>query len=96
MMMNKKSLLEFGIVVLLCFASMPGQAQNRLSNAADAQYRRSSLYSLLVAHPEAKYASQIDYVYLGLPTPDKYEDHNLNVRRVEALTSRAVQPFSSP
>lgn len=93
MMMNKKSLLEFGIVVLLCFASMPGQAQNRLSNAADAQYRRSSLYSLLVAHPQAKYATQIDYVYLGLPTPDKYEDHNLNVRRVEALTSRAVQPY---
>lgn len=72
---------------------MPGRAQDRLSNAADAQYRRSSLYSLLVAHPQAKYAAQIDYVYLGLPTPDKYEDHNLDVRRVEALTGRAVQPY---
>lgn len=92
-MKDGKSFLGFGIFVFLCFASMPGRAQSRLSNAADAQYRRSSLYSLLVAHPQAKYAAQIDYVYLGLPTPDKYEDHNLDVRRVEALTGRAVQPY---
>ena len=93
--MNKKdALFEFGFCLFfVLFSALPVQAQHRLADGAETQYRRSSLYSFLIAHPQAKYASQIDYVYLGLPTPDKYEDHNLNVRRVEALSARAVQPY---
>lgn len=92
--MNKKdALFEFGFCLFfVLLTAFPVQAQ-RLADDAETQYRRSSLYSFLIAHPQAKYASQIDYVYLGLPTPDKYEDHNLNVRRVEALSGRAVQPY---
>lgn len=93
--MNKKdALFEFGFCLFfVLLTAFPVQAQHRLADGAETQYRRSSLYSFLIAHPQAKYASQIDYVYLGLPTPDKYEDHNLNVRRVEALSARAVQPY---
>lgn len=93
--MNKKdALFEFGFCLFfVLFSALPVQAQHRQADGAETQYRRSSLYSFLIAHPQAKYASQIDYVYLGLPTPDKYEDHNLNVRRVEALSGRAVQPY---
>ena len=93
--MNKKdALFEFGFCLFfVLLTAFPVQAQHRLADGAETQYRRSSLYSFLIAHPQAKYASQIDYVYLGLPTPDKYEDHNLNVRRVEALSGRAVQPY---
>ena len=93
--MNKKdALFEFGFCLFfVLLTAFPVQAQHRLTDGAETQYRRSSLYSFLIAHPQAKYASQIDYVYLGLPTPDKYEDHNLNVRRVEALSGRAVQPY---
>ena len=90
----KKKDVFFGFCLLfVLFAVLPVQAQNRLTDGAETQYRRSSLYSLLIAHPQAKYASQIDYVYLGLPTPDKYEDHNLNVRRVEALTAKEAKPY---
>ncbi len=53
----------------------------------DEEYGRSSLYSLMVSHPQMRYSSQIDYVYLSLPTPDKYENHDLGVKRVEALSS---------
>lgn len=89
----KKVVLSGFCLLFVLFSALPVQAQHRLADGAETQYRRSSLYSFLIAHPQAKYASQIDYVYLGLPTPDKYEDHNLNVRRVEALSARAVQPY---
>lgn len=89
----KKVVLSGFCLLFVLFSALPVQAQHRLMDGAETQYRRSSLYSFLIAHPQAKYASQIDYVYLGLPTPDKYEDHNLNVRRVEALSGRAVQPY---
>lgn len=89
----KKVVLSGFCLLFVLFSALPVQAQHRLADGAETQYRRSSLYSFLIAHPQAKYASQIDYVYLGLPTPDKYEDHNLNVRRVEALSGRAVQPY---
>lgn len=52
------------------------------------RYGRSSLYSLLVSHPQMRYSKQIDYVYMALPTPDKYENHDLKVKRVEALSSQ--------
>ncbi len=87
---NMMRLLVWGFLLVGPFYLV---AQVRPTNPESMQYKRSSLYSFLVAHPEAKYASQIDYVYLGLPTPDKYEDHNLNVRRVEALSFRPVQAY---
>ncbi|MEG1717456.1 MAG: hypothetical protein RRX93_01320 [Bacteroidales bacterium] len=46
------------------------------------KYRRSSLYTILITHPQAKYAHEIDSVFVAMPTPDKYENHNLRIRRV--------------
>ena len=46
----------------------------------DIDYRRSSLYSLLVTHTEQKFSLEITEEYLKLPTPDKYNDMNLSVR----------------
>lgn len=46
------------------------------------EYRRSSLYSLLINHDDQKFAKEISDVFLKIPTPDKYNDHNLSVRVV--------------
>ena len=46
----------------------------------DIEYRRSSLYSLLVTHTEQKFSPEITEEYLKLPVPDKYNDMNLSVR----------------
>lgn len=46
------------------------------------QYRRSSLYSILVKHNEQKFAQEISDVFLKIPTPDKYNDHDLSVKVV--------------
>lgn len=44
------------------------------------QYRRSSLYSLLVNHTDQGFASEIKDAFLQIPVPDKYNDHNLSVK----------------
>lgn len=45
-------------------------------------YRRSSLYSLLVNHDDQKFAKEISDVFLKIPTPDKYNNHDLSVKVV--------------
>lgn len=46
------------------------------------QYRRSSIYSLLINHTDQKFSKEIGDVFLKMPVPDKYNDHNLSVRVV--------------
>lgn len=43
-------------------------------------YRRSSLYSILVNHTEQQYANEIKEAFLQIPVPDKFNDHNLSVK----------------
>lgn len=49
-------------------------------HADDLKYRRSSLYSILIAHPEKEFGKDIDTVFRQMPIPDKYDDHNLKIR----------------
>ena len=44
------------------------------------QYRRSSIYSILVNHTEQKFANEIKDAFLQIPVPDKFNDHNLSVK----------------
>lgn len=49
-----------------------------------AKYRRSSLYSVLIRHPEAKYGQSIDSAFLSIPTPDKFNNHDLDIKSFDA------------
>lgn len=46
------------------------------------EYRRSSLCSILVRHPERKYDFDIAQVFTSIPIPEKYNDHNLDEREI--------------
>lgn len=46
----------------------------------DANYRRSSIYSVLVNHTDQQFASEIKEAFLQIPVPDKFNDHNLSVK----------------
>lgn len=46
------------------------------------KYRRSSIYSVLFKHSEQKFGSEIGEVFSMIPTPDKYNDHDLSVKVV--------------
>lgn len=53
-------------------------------SAQETKYRRSSMYSILIRHPEKEFSSDIDTVFRLMPLPDKYDDHNLKVRALNA------------
>lgn len=74
----KKTILTF-LVAGMCLGNVYAQ-----DNAEEPlmDYRRSSLYSVLVSHNQQKFAYEIGKVFLEIPTPDKYNDHNLSVRIV--------------
>ena len=81
-MARKRALTGKGLRITLrlillwvcCFASQ-AQAQTQ-------PYKRSSLYTVLGAHPSQRYGAQIDSVFIQLPVPDKYEDNNLPTRYI--------------
>ena len=65
------------ILTLLCAcAVIAAQAQEQLS------YRRNSLASVLVYHPEDEFGNEIYKAFDSLPIPDKYDDHTITGARV--------------
>lgn len=65
------------IAVLAC-ATMAGYAKS-YENVAT-KYNRGSIYSILVNHTEQKFGKEIKQQFLNIPTPDQYNNHDLNVK----------------
>jgi hypothetical protein len=49
-------------------------------NTESADYRRSSLYTIMVQDPSQPYYDVIKNTFNNAPVPDKFNDHNLNVK----------------
>lgn len=47
-------------------------------------YHRSSLYSVLLKHPEQQFSKEIVTTFLKIPIPDKYNNHNLRITIMNA------------
>ncbi len=58
------------------FSVLAVQAQEQLS------YRRNSLATMLVYHPEDEFGDEIYKAFDSLPIPDKYDDHTIDGMRV--------------
>ena len=71
----KRSWIFLTVALLLSLASY--------SQEQEAKYRRSSLYSVLIRHPEKEFGKDIDTVFRTVPIPDKFDDHNLKIRDTE-------------
>lgn len=52
-------------------------------------YRRSSLYSVLISHPAAEYGNTIDSVFRMMPVPDKFNSHDLPVKSFASSSRKA-------
>ncbi len=81
--MNKFSLLALAMIFALC----PAFAQEATStdeNGELVKYRRSSLYSVLVKHSSFPYSAEIDSAFMVMPMPDKFNNHNIDVRSFES------------
>lgn len=66
---------KYLLLTVLASFSISTFAQDPVSN-----YRRSSIYSLLVNHTDQKFANEIKEAFLQIPVPDKFNDHNLSVK----------------
>ncbi len=78
-------------------------AQRRSKRDVETTYRRSSLYSLLISHSDAKFKDEIENCFLEIPTPDSYNNHDLSVKIVsvegkvaEEKVGRKETPKGSP
>lgn len=58
---------------------------------SDMNYRRSSLYSVLIRHPEKRFDRDIDTVFALIPISEKYNDHNLKIRAINSVSRRRDQ-----
>lgn len=72
----KKELLLLALALLVSYKSF----------SQEAKYRRSSLYSVLIRHPEKEFGKDIDTVFRNVPIPEKFDNHNLRIRAINAAT----------
>lgn len=72
----RKCFLVFLTVVLL--------STNIYGQNSSTKYRRSSLYSILIKHPEKEFGKDIDTVFRMVPIPEKFDNHNLKIRAINA------------
>lgn len=74
------------ILILFCF--IPSFAKKEI---VETEYRRSSVYSILVNNTEQKFADEIKEQFLNIPISDKYNDHNLSVKVVNVAKKGKYQ-----
>lgn len=51
-----------------------------LAQEPESNYRRSSIYSVLINHTDQQFGNEIKEAFLQIPVPDKFNDHNLSVK----------------
>lgn len=65
--------------------SLSGEAADQQAdNGVIGKYRRSSLYTVLMKHSAFKYGEAIDSAFMAMPTPDKFNCHDLAVKSFES------------
>lgn len=58
------------------------------TKSVDENYRRSSIYSIMVSHDQEKYHTEIEDVFQTIPVPDKFDDHDLSVKVVTSSSKK--------
>ncbi len=56
----------------------------------DIAYRRNSLYTVMINHTEQQFADEIRNVFMDMPIPDKYNNHNLSVKILNVSEKKEV------
>lgn len=83
------------LILLLCSTALSVSAQSKANKNDMTKYRRSSLYSVLISHPNAEYSREIQTAFLNVPIPDKFNDHNLDARVITSSAAKMKQAGKS-
>jgi len=66
------------IIFLLVLTVSQVYSQKKIDSISE--YRRSSLYTLMIENPTTPYGTEIKNFFVESPIPDKFNEHNLNIR----------------
>lgn len=79
-------------IVLLLIILVAQQYVGFAQGERDIEYRRSSIYSIMVKHENQKFADTIANVFQLMPVPDKYNDHDLSVKVLSVFAKQEIAP----
>ena len=68
----KRSIIAF-VLLMAVVTGVKSQAVNE-------NYSRSSIYSLCISHQNTTYCKEINEVFVAMPVPDKFDNHDLNIK----------------
>lgn len=74
--------------LLLCGSLLTASAQTKDSDLE--KYHRSSLYSILLKHPEKEYCNEMIEAFKSIPIPDKYNNHDLKIKIMPSPIMKAM------
>lgn len=66
-------------------------ATGRSEDGKMQKYRRSSLYSVLIAHSQFNYGDVIKETFVSIPTPDKFNSHDVAVKIFESSSEKMIK-----
>ena len=70
-------------IIFVFFLTCSMQAQNDTT-----KYRRGSIYSVMIKHKNQPFADDLGKIFVEMPVPDKYNNHDLNVKIVSIEESK--------
>lgn len=81
--LRMKKLITIVFIFSALSLSMQAQAQDNAKDGSLQKYRRSSLATMMVYHPEDEFGKDIREAYEKIPVPDKYDDHDMGLKVLE-------------
>lgn len=79
-----KKIIILSITALMACSWTYAQDGRKQQTFEESTYRRSSLYSLLISHPDKQYNSEIENCFLQIPTPDAYNNQDLSIKIINS------------
>lgn len=83
--MNSKTIKNV-LAALLLGCALHVNAQGEALN----KYHRSSLYSILLKHPEKEFCNEMVTAFKSIPIPDKYNNHDLKIKVMPAPVLKSL------
>lgn len=80
-LMNR-TIVWLGLLLGMCLAAVDVRAQSD----EDYKYDRASLYMMMIQHPKYTLNKEIATAFEAMPTPDRFNDHALNVKSIYFAT----------
>jgi len=81
----------FAAAIAFACGTVSAQVAETTGDNADGgiqKYRRSSLYSVLIKHSAFPYGETIDSTFMSIPTPDKFNNHDVGPKSFESSANK--------